>query len=134
VEQGDSVEQGVLVGSTDARVERGWHQVERSLVAMKHLCDARRVTLVVAILPRRDQVSGGVSEHAFNDRARVVATTHGIEAVDLLPSLAAEYRIRGAALFIPWDGHNSAVANRVIAAQLGEPLQRLVSPPPDAGR
>ena len=36
---------------------------------MKVACDARHVTLVVAILPRRDQVSGLHAGRAYNTRA-----------------------------------------------------------------
>ena len=133
-EQSGSVEYAVLVGSQDARAERGWQQVERSLAAMKDLCEARHASLLIAILPRRDQIAARVDGHAFNERARAVARSHAIEAVDLLPSLSADYRVHGEALFVAWDGHNSAVTNRVIAAELGEPLQRLVSPPGGAGR
>jgi len=134
--RGSSAEEAVLAGRDDARAERGWRQVEHSLTAMKELCDARGVTLLVAILPRRDQVSGILPGRAYNERARTVAKAHGIEVLDLLPSLSEEYRVRGDALFIPWDGHNSAAANHVIAARLAPRIEDLTTPPgtrrPDA--
>ncbi len=121
-ERGSSAEEAVLSGEDGELAERGWRQVEYSLTAMKELCDTRGVTLLVAILPRRDQVSGTHPGRAYNERARTVAEAHGIAALDLLPSLSAEYRVKGDALFIPWDGHNSAAANQVIAARLAPRL------------
>jgi lysophospholipase L1-like esterase len=123
--QGSSTEEAVLAGTNDARAERGWQEVEQSLTAMNERCAARGVPLIVAILPRRDQVSGSHPGRAYNERARRVATAHGIEAIDLLPDLVHEYRVKGDALFIPWDGHNSAATNHVIAGRLAERLADL---------
>jgi lysophospholipase L1-like esterase len=121
-DQVGSVEEHVLAGRSDPRAERGWQQVEQSLMVMKQRCDGRGITLIVAVLPRRDQVSGGRPERSYNQRAVAVATAHGIEVIDLLPDLIAAYRVHGAGLFVPWDGHNSAAANRVIAATLAPRL------------
>jgi len=117
-----AIEEAVLTGKVDARAERGWQQVDQSLAAMKEVCDARGVRLLVAILPRRDQVSGIHPERAYQDRARATSEAHEIEALDLLPDLSAEYRTKGDALFIPWDGHNSSAANHVIAKRLAQRL------------
>jgi lysophospholipase L1-like esterase len=118
----NSAEEAVLMGKADLRAERGWQQVEQSLAAMKELCDERGVKLLVAILPRRDQVSGAYPGRAYQTRAHAIAEAHGIEALDLVSSLSAEYHIKGEALFIPWDGHNSVVANHVIAERLAQRL------------
>lgn len=123
----DSVEEHVLAGRNDPRAERGWRQVEQSLVAMKERCDARGIALVMAVLPRRDQVSGARHERAYNQRALAVAMSHRIEVIDLLPDLIAAYGIEGAGLFVPWDGHNAAAANRVIAASLARRLDDVAS-------
>ena len=125
VRRGTSTEDIVIAGGNDNLVERGWRQVEHSLAAMKELCGARKAMLFVAILPRRDQVTGQNRGRAYNDRARAIAEANGIEALDLLPDLSAAYRITGDALFIPWDGHNSAAANQVIAAGLTRKLEGL---------
>ena len=116
--RGSTAEDTVLAGPNDDLAERAWSQVEHSFAVMKQLCDARGVMMLVAVLPRRDQVSGNQPGRAYNERARAVAKAHGIETLDLLPDLSAAYRVKGNALFIPWDGHNSAEANRVIAARL----------------
>jgi lysophospholipase L1-like esterase len=126
-DQAVSVEEQVLAGRNDPRAERGWRQVEQSLTAMKQGCDGRGITLIVAVLPRRDQVSGARPERAYNQRALAVATAHGIEVIDLLPDLSAAYRVQGMGLFVPWDGHNSAAANRVIAATLAPRLADVAS-------
>jgi len=122
-----ATEDAVLTGSDDQRAERGWQHVQQSLGAMKELCDARGVMLLLAILPRRDQVSGVRPGRVYQERARSLAQAHGIEAIDLLPALSAEYGVKGDALFIPWDGHNSAAANRVIAARLAQSFAGLAS-------
>ena len=126
-----SMEEAVLDGRNDPRVERGWRQVEQSLATMKVACDARHVKLFVAILPRRDQVAGLLAGRAYNERARAIARGYGIEAIDLLEDLSAAYRSDGNALFIPWDGHNSAIANRVIAARLASTLIRFGARAPE---
>ena len=115
---GRSIEDAVITGEYNHSAERGWHQVERSLAGMKDRCEARKVMFLVAILPRRDQITGENPARGYNVRALAIAQTHGIAMIDLLPDLSEAYRLRGAALFIPWDGHNSAVANQVIAARL----------------
>jgi hypothetical protein len=47
-----------------------------------------------------------------------IASAAGIPAVDLLEPLQRAFSARGSALFIPWDGHNSRLANEVVARQL----------------
>jgi hypothetical protein len=123
--RGPSTEDAVLSGAHDERAERGWRQVDQSFRVMKELCRARGIAFLVAILPRRDQVSGHISWRAYNNRARTIAETHEIRVVDLLTSLAQAYRVRGDSLFITWDGHNSAVANQVIAEGLTTILENL---------
>lgn len=124
--QGRSTEDAVLSGSYDERAERGWRQVDQSLRVMKELCRAREIAFLMAILPRRDQVSGDRSWRAYNDRARAIAEAHGIRVVDLLTSLSGAYRVKGDSLFITWDGHNSGAANHVIAKRLSTILEDLV--------
>jgi hypothetical protein len=38
--------------------------------------------------------------------------------VDVLGAMVDAYEHEGQQLFIPWDGHNSSIANRVIAREL----------------
>jgi lysophospholipase L1-like esterase len=122
---GLSTEDATLLGAHDKRVEEGWRQVDESLGMMQEMCRSRGIQLLLAIRPRRDQVSGRHRWRAYNDRARAVAEAHEIRAIDLLPSLSEAYRVKGELLFIAWDGHNSAAANRVIAERLSGALDVL---------
>lgn len=124
---GTPAEEDVLAGTRSDVAERGWHQVEQSLFAMKALCDAHGAVFLVAILPRRDQIAGSHHGRAYQDRALAVATSLGIEAIDLLPDLSAAYRLKRDSLFIPWDGHNSAAANQVIARHLATRVSNLTT-------
>jgi hypothetical protein len=54
----------------------------------------------------------------YNVRALAIAENHRTPIMDLLADLSAAYRLRRTTLFIPWDGHNGAAANQVIAARL----------------
>jgi lysophospholipase L1-like esterase len=119
---GRSIEDAVITGDHNEAAERGWRQVEQSLAAMKQRCEARQVLFLVAILPRRDQISGDNSSRGYNARAITIGEKHGIAMLDLLPDLSTAYRLKGASLFIPWDGHNAAAANEVIATRLAARL------------
>jgi lysophospholipase L1-like esterase len=116
--RGVSTEDAVITGENNTAAERGWRQVEQSLALMKDHCEDRNVTFLVAILPRRDQVSGENPARAYNRRALSIGAKHGIAMIDVLPDLSAAHRGRGAQLFIAWDGHNAAPANHVIAERL----------------
>lgn len=67
---GLSNEDAVLGGSHKEGVELGWRQVDESLGVMSELCRARGVPFLVAILPRRDQVSGNRSWRAYKNVMR----------------------------------------------------------------
>ena len=108
-------ERHLLSGEPDPDLEVAWQQVERSLGAMARKARELGVDLVVLVLPRRDQVSGGTPGTAYQKRVGEIASRFGIVSVDLLPALREAYGEFGSELFIPWDGHNSAVANRIIA-------------------
>jgi lysophospholipase L1-like esterase len=119
---GKSIEDAVITGEQNEAAERGWRQVERSLVVMEQRCEAEKILLFVAVLPRRDQISGDNRARGYDERVLAIGERHGIAMVDLLPDLSAAYRLRGASLFIPWDGHNAVAANQVIATRLGATL------------
>lgn len=118
-----SYEQAIIDGSPDARIREAWQQVAHSLGAMKARCDESNARFVLAVLPRRDQVQGRVSSLAFNTEVAEIARSRGIDVVDLLEPLRAAYAEHGEELFIAFDGHDSALANRVISDQLAEVLR-----------
>lgn len=125
--KGRAVSEFILTGVPNERIERGWEQVDRSLAAMQAECSKRGIAFLVAILPRRDQVSGEQPARIYNDRVASIARSHGVDSIDVLPDLCRAYEEYGAQLFIPWDGHNSPIANRVIGTKISERLSSLGS-------
>jgi lysophospholipase L1-like esterase len=120
-----TAERQILDGTPSERVRAGWEQVDRSIGAMKARCDQAGARLVVAVLPRRDQVQGAQPARAYDRRIAEIAQQHGIAVIDLLDPLRAAYAQHGERLFLSFDGHNSAVANRVVSDQLAESLRAI---------
>jgi len=112
------IQQAVVTGAVDPAVEKGWRQVDHSLAAMKATANQHGAAFLVLVLPRRDQVDGRQSSRGYQSRLREVLQRHGIPHVDALESMQLAYANYGRSMFIPWDGHNSAIANRVIADEL----------------
>lgn len=124
---GRAVSEFILTGEANERIDRGWEQVDSSLGAMQEKCTARGIAFLVAVLPRRDQVSGAQASRFYNERVAQIARSHDSISIDVLPDLTSAYAEYGADLFIPWDGHNSAIANRVIATKISQRLAGLGS-------
>lgn len=122
-----SRERAIVGGGHDPLVDEGWQQIEKSLGAMKRECDEAGARLVVLVIPRRDEVMGIEKSRAFDERVRTIADHAGIPCVVPLDALADEYRRSRQAMFIAWDGHNSGIANRVIAQQLAAALDSLLA-------
>jgi len=120
--RGHTHQQAVLKGISGPSVDKAWQQVDASLLAIKELCDQKRVKFVVASIPRRDQVYSQLPSKDYNQRLREIADRHQIPLVGLLKPLQKAYTTHGEALFIPWDGHNTEIANDVIATQIHERL------------
>ena len=127
MKSGRAVSEFIVTGEANERIERGWEQVDRSLGAMQASCAKRGIEFLVTVLPRRDQVSGAQESRFYNERVASIAQSHATEAIDVLPELESAYQEHGAKLFIPWDGHNSPIANRIIAAKVSERLWKLGS-------
>jgi hypothetical protein len=109
------IEHKTLRGDPDPRIDEAWAQVEMSLRDMRDLCARLGVPFAIAVLPRRDQVSGDEPGRAYNTHLAEIAGRLGVPVTDLLAPLQSAYAREGDALFIPWDGHNTGVANEVIA-------------------
>ena len=127
MKEGRAVSEFIVTGERNERIDRGWQQVDESLAAIAALCEERKIAFLLAVLPRRDQVTGVLSSRVYNDRLTEITSRHGVARVDVLPDLIEAYGEHGADLFIPWDGHNSPVANRVIGTRIGERLRRMGS-------
>ena len=115
---GIAFEQHVLDGSPDPQVDAGWDRVTGFLSEMKASLDARGVRFAILVIPRRDQVQNASAGTAYNQRIAAIGEQLGIATIDALPALRDAYRTDGDALFIAWDGHNSRLANQVIAELL----------------
>ena len=118
----------IVNGEPDPQVEKGWAEVERSLVGIQQLCADRGADLFLLVIPRRDQVSGREPATAYNQRIAEIASRHDIPVTDALSALQRAYREHGDDLFIPWDGHNSALSNEIIA----EALAPVIAAVPDS--
>lgn len=109
-------QQALLKGASDPVIDKRWQQVDSSLSNMKTISDQQQIKFVVASLPRRDQVSGKLPAEAYNKRLQVIADRHKIPLFSMLEPLQEEYDTHGKTLFIPWDGHNSKLAESLFVA------------------
>ena len=119
---GTDRETRILTGDQDTLLEQGWRDVEIALRKIREFTRARGMGLWLVVLPRRDQVDGTQRGRAYNERSRAIGDRVGIPVLDPLSALQAEYENVGRELFIAWDGHNSAHANRVVARELAEQI------------
>lgn len=117
-------ERHILTGEPDDAVTRGWEEVERSLEAMERDCRALGVPLLLVVIPRRDQVDETEVGTAYNTRIRAIGDRLGIPVADALEPLREAFARDGRRLFIPWDGHNTGLANEVIARTILEQFRR----------
>lgn len=114
---GARYEYDVVAGVPDSGAERGWAQVARSLAAMQARAAQAGARFVLLAIPRRDQVAGAAGD-GWNRRLAAIAAAQGIPLVDGLAPLRAAWPRYGRKLFIAWDGHDSALANQVLAEAL----------------
>lgn len=105
----------MLKGIADPEIEAGWQQVESSLEDMKSSCERLGVRFLLVAIPRNSQVRGEEPSRVYNRRIAEVASRLGIPIADTLEPLLEAWDELGEELFIPWDGHNTAAANAVIA-------------------
>jgi hypothetical protein len=124
----------ILRGESDLDIEARWQQVEQSISAMKETAERENVGFIVVSMPRRDQVSGRFPAEKYNIRLSAVMKRTGVRFMNLLAPLQQAYKEHGKALFIPWDGHNAAIANRVIAGEIAAAIPGLMASRPDQSR
>lgn len=115
----------ILSGNDNDVSRRGWVQTEKSLKNMAETCRHSNIKFMMVILPRRDQVSGKNPYTSYNKRLIAIANKYKIPYIDILPSLKVSYKTHGNDLFIPWDGHNSEITNRVIAEKVAIKLRTM---------
>lgn len=112
----------LLKGDTSPDLAKRWKQVNSSLATMKKESDEYRAQFGIVLLPRRDQVSGQIPWEGYSNRLKDMAKQHQIPVISTLAPLQEAYMEHGKKLFIPWDGHNSKLANMVIAQEIADEL------------
>jgi hypothetical protein len=117
-----SRQQALMQGINDLDIEEGWRQVEQSLSEIKKTSDEEDIVFLLVSLPRRDQVDGRIPADRYINRLQSIAEGHQIPVIDMLGPLHEAYKEHGNNLFIPWDGHNSGITNRVIAFNISRVL------------
>lgn len=117
-----SLQISLMKGESLPELEKRWEQVDRSLAAIKRKSDINNVQFGIVLLPRRDQVSGQIPWEAYKNRLVAIAEQRQIPMISAFTSLQEAYKIYKKALFIPWDGHNSKIANKVIAQEIADKL------------
>ena len=115
-------QQALLNGDQSPEIDARWRQVKQSLQAMKKMSDERDVFFGIAALPRRDQVDGRLPWEAYGDHLGHIAEQLQIPMLVMLPPLQQAYKTNGKDLFISWDGHNSKIANNVIAQEIANEM------------
>lgn len=112
----------IIQGKSGPAIDARWLQVEQSLKVMKEIANENNTTFLIVSIPRRDQVDGSYQAKRYNQRLESIASKVGIPVINVLEPLKESYKKYGKDLFIPWDGHNSGVANRVIAQEITRAL------------
>lgn len=115
-DKGFATQNALVRGEINPAIRKRWDQVELSLAAMKKQADDSMVDFRVVLLPRRDQVDGRVPAADYNRRIEDVLERNGIPYINMLLPLQQSFQEHGKELFIPWDGHNSRLANHVISS------------------
>lgn len=124
--KGFMIQNAVLAGKSSPEIDRRWEQVERSLLIMKNITSEKNVGFLVISLPRRDQVDGRLPAEEFNKRLSTVISRTKVKYMSLLAPLQHAYKEHGKSLFIPWDGHNTSVANSIIADEIVDAVSGMV--------
>lgn len=121
--KGAALQTSLMKGESSPELEKRWEQVDRSLAAIKRKSNINNSRFGIVLLPRRDQISGQIPWEAYRNRLVNIAERHQIPVVSAFTSLQEAYKTYGAVLFIPWDGHNSKIANKVIAQEIADKLE-----------
>jgi len=108
----------LLMGDTSPVSRSRWRQVESSLIRMKLLSESSGNDFMVISLPKRDQVDGRLPAGAFRSHLQKIALDNDIRLFEMHEPLQAAYEQFGEKLFIPWDGHNTGIANSIIAREM----------------
>ena len=120
--KGFLVQQALLKGEDSPVLKERWQQVNDSIASMKRMSDAHKARFIIISLPRRDQIDGRTPWSGYYGKLAAIAEQHQVPIYSMLEPLQSAYSEHGKKLFIPWDGHNTAIANRAIAESVGKQL------------
>ena len=112
----------MLKGEDSPVLDTRWKQVSDSIASMKQMSDVYEAKFMIFSIPRRDQIFGIMPWDAYFEKLASIAKTNQVPVFSMLEPLQAAYKEHGKELFIPWDGHNTGIANRTIAESLSKNL------------
>jgi len=118
--EGFLLQDELLRGGSNSIIDKRWNQVERSMCAMREITDAYSIGFLVVALPRRDQVDGRLPADRYNQRLKEIFDRCEVRFTNMIDPLQTAFKVHGKSLFIPWDGHNTKIANHVIASEIAE--------------
>ncbi len=113
-------QQALLKGENSPVLDARWEQVSDSIASMKRMSDVYDAKFMIFSIPRRDQIFGIMPWDAYFEKLAAIAETNQVSVISVLEPLQAAYKEHGKELFIPWDGHNTGIANRAIADMLSK--------------
>ena len=107
----------LLNGTTDAFLQRGWKEIDRSFAELSNLSKKHGFDVLVATFPMAEQVVHHYPKAGYPSKVIEIADKHRLRAIDLSPVFAKNFRGFGS-LFIEWDGHPNANAFRITAREI----------------
>ena len=113
-------QQALLKGEDNSVLDARWKQVSDSIASMKRMSDAYKAKFMIFSIPRRDQIYGVMPWDAYYEKLTTIAELNQVSVFSMLEPLQAAYKEHGKELFIPWDGHNTGIANQIIAETLSK--------------
>lgn len=118
----------LLNGSSDAFVERGWSEIDRSFAELSDLSKKYGFGVIIVIFPMAEQLMNNYPNASYPSKVKDIADKHNLRAIDMTPVFAKNFR-GFASLFIEWDGHPNANAYGFTAAEIARHMlqHRMIS-------
>jgi lysophospholipase L1-like esterase len=120
--KGFLMQQALLKGEDNPVLQERWQQVAQSIASMQRTSNVYKTRFMIFSIPRRDQIDGRMPWDSYYGKLTAIAEQNQVPVYSMLKPLQAAYKDHGRNLFIPWDGHNTAIANQVIAESLGKKI------------